>query len=236
MEGTIHIVAFNPRELWIDGKTVTKMVKTPPRDQWNGHLMTIYYEDGHEEEVHEPVLVEFIGKPDIHPELTPDTHDETSTPIEEESVLENYAERKQEYNDWQKLKEEVSTWRGIGYKSDSVAWALRTGNPVSLEVATKLTRFYTSSIDADSLRSALKDGTLKGSVPEVRTQKVRRWNKSLQEYEETTREQPVGHYEFDVRHLITMLDANYTRRTSGSSVIDKYLDKIISNTGKKGDE
>ena len=62
MEGIIHIVAIYPRELWIEGKDVKRMCKFPPMNEWNGTLMKIYYEDGHEDDINEPVLVEIIGQ------------------------------------------------------------------------------------------------------------------------------------------------------------------------------
>lgn len=133
-----------------------------------------------------------------------------------------------DYETWKVLREEISHWRHMGYKSDSVAWALRTGNHVSLEVAHRLSHLY-GSIDANRIKQALIDGDIQGVVPEMRTQKVTHWNRYTQQHEEKTREQPVGHYEFNTGSLILWLEANYTRRTSGSSMIDKYLAKIIAN-------
>ena len=60
MEGIIHIVAYQPRELWIEGNKVTRMQKIKPKHE--STILVVFYDDGNEEEIIEPILVEFIGQ------------------------------------------------------------------------------------------------------------------------------------------------------------------------------
>ena len=123
MEGTIHIVAINPRELWIDGKDVVKMEKTPPRYEWNGCQMRIVYADGHVDEVWEPVLVEFVNQK-AKPEVT-DIETETPPPpakdYENDKLMVVYEEiDRMEIAEREQQKREHPNWRSVQKKGNGV--------------------------------------------------------------------------------------------------------------------
>ena len=121
MEGTIHIVAINPRELWIDGKDVKRMCKFPPRYEWNGTLMKIYYEDGHEEDVNEPVLVEIIGQKPKGVEVETETPPPPAAEYENDKLMVVYEEIDRiETAEREQTKREHPNWRSVQKKGNGV--------------------------------------------------------------------------------------------------------------------
>ena len=121
MEGIIHIVAIYPRELWIEGKDVKRMCKFPPRNEWNGTLMKIYYEDGHEEDVDEPVLVEIIGQKPKGVEVETETPPPPAAEYENDKLMVVYEEiDRMETEEREQTKREHPNWRSVQKKGNGV--------------------------------------------------------------------------------------------------------------------
>ena len=121
MEGIIHIVAINPRELWIDGKDVKRMCKFPPRYEWNGTLMKIYYEDGHEEDINEPVVVEIIGQKPKGVEVETETPPPPAAEYENDKLMVVYEEIDlMETEEREQTKREHPNWRSVQKKGNGV--------------------------------------------------------------------------------------------------------------------
>ena len=121
MEGIIHIVAIYPRELWIEGKDVKRMCKFPPRNEWNGTLMKIYYEDGHEEDVNEPVLVEIIGQKPKGVEVETETPPPPAAEYENDKLMVVYEEiDRMETEEREQTKREHPNWRSVQKKGNGV--------------------------------------------------------------------------------------------------------------------
>ena len=121
MEGIIHIVAINPRELWIEGKDVKRICKFPPRYEWNGTLMKIYYEDGHEEDVNEPVLVEIIGQKPKGVEVETETPPPPAADYENDKLMVVYDEiDRMEIAEREQQKREHPNWRSVQKKGNGV--------------------------------------------------------------------------------------------------------------------
>ena len=121
MEGIIHIVAIYPRELWIEGKDVKRMCKFPPRNEWNGTLMKIYYEDGHEEDVNEPVVVEIIGQKPKGVEVETETPPPPASDYENDKLMVVYEEiDRMETEEREQTKREHPNWRSVQKKGNGV--------------------------------------------------------------------------------------------------------------------
>lgn len=121
MEGIIHIVAIYPRELWIEGKDVKRMCKFPPRNEWNGTLMKIYYEDGHEEDVNEPVLVEIIGQKPKGVEVETETPPPPAAEYENDKLMVVYEEiDRMETAEREQTRREHPNWRSVQKKGNGV--------------------------------------------------------------------------------------------------------------------
>ena len=121
MEGIIHIVAIYPRELWIEGKDVKRMCKFPPRNEWNGTLMKIYYEDGHEEDVNEPVVVEIIGQKPKGVEVEIETPPPPAADYENDKLMVVYEEiDRMEIAEREQQKREHPNWRSVQKKGNGV--------------------------------------------------------------------------------------------------------------------
>ena len=121
MEGIIHIVAIYPRELWIEGKDVKRMCKFPPRNEWNGTLMKIYYEDGHEEDVNEPVLVEIIGQKPKGVEVETETPPPPAAEYENDKLMVVYEEiDRMETEEREQTRREHPNWRSVQKKGNGV--------------------------------------------------------------------------------------------------------------------
>ena len=121
MEGIIHIVALYPRELWIEGKDVKRMCKFPPRNEWNGTLMKIYYEDGHEEDVNEPVVVEIIGQKPKGVEVETETPPPPAADYENDKLMVVYEEiDRMEIAEREQQKKEHPNWRSVQKKGNGV--------------------------------------------------------------------------------------------------------------------
>lgn len=121
MEGIIHIMAINPRELWIEGKDVKRMCKFPPRYEWNGTLMKIYYEDGHEEDVNEPVVVEIIGQKPKGVEVETETPPPPAADYENDKLMVVYEEiDRMEIAEREQQKREHPNWRSVQKKGNGV--------------------------------------------------------------------------------------------------------------------
>ena len=121
MEGIIHIVAIYPRELWIEGKDVKRMCKFPPRNEWNGTLMKIYYEDGHEEDVNEPVVVEIIGQKPKGVEVETETPPPPAADYENDKLMVVYEEiDRMEIAEREQQKREHPNWRSVQKKGNGV--------------------------------------------------------------------------------------------------------------------
>ena len=121
MEGIIHIVAIYPRELWIEGKDVKRMCKFPPRNEWNGTLMKIYYEDGHEEDVSEPVVVEIIGQKPKGVEVETETPPPPAADYENDKLMVVYEEiDRMEIAEREQQKREHPNWRSVQKKGNGV--------------------------------------------------------------------------------------------------------------------
>ncbi len=121
MEGIIHIVAIHPRELWIEGKDVKRMCKFPPRYEWNGTLMKIYYEDGHEEDVNEPVVVEIIGQKPKGVEVETETPPPPAADYENDKLMVVYEEiDRMEIAEREQQKREHPNWRSVQKKGNGV--------------------------------------------------------------------------------------------------------------------
>ena len=114
MEGIIHIVAIYPRELWIEGKDVKRMCKFPPRNEWNGTLMKIYYEDGHEDDINEPVLVEIIGQKPKGVKVETETTPPPAADYENDKLMVVYEEiDRMEIAEREQQKREHPNWRSV---------------------------------------------------------------------------------------------------------------------------
>lgn len=114
-------MAINPRELWIDGKDVKRMCKFPPRYEWNGTLMKIYYEDGHEEDVNEPVLVEIIGQKPKGVEVETETPPPPAAEYENDKLMVVYEEIDRiETAEREQTKREHPNWRSVQKKGNGV--------------------------------------------------------------------------------------------------------------------
>ena len=121
MEGIIHIVAIYPRELWIEGKDIKRMCKFPPRYEWNGTLMKIYYEDGHEEDVNEPVVVEIIGQKPKGVEVETETPPPPAADYENDKLMVVYEEiDRMEIAEREQQKREHPNWRSVQKKGNGV--------------------------------------------------------------------------------------------------------------------
>jgi hypothetical protein len=121
MEGIIHIVAIHPRELWIEGKDVKRMCKFPPRYEWNGTLMKIYYEDGHEEDVNEPVVVEIIGQKPKGVEVETETPPPPAADYENDKLMVVYEEiDRMEIAEREQQKREHPNRRSVQKKGNGV--------------------------------------------------------------------------------------------------------------------
>ena len=121
MEGIIHIVAIHPRELWIEGKDVKRMCKFPPRYEWNGTLMKIYYEDGHEEDVNEPVVVEIIGQKPKGVEVETETPPPPAADYENDKLMVVYEEiDRMEIAEREQQKRDHPNWRSVQKKGNGV--------------------------------------------------------------------------------------------------------------------
>ena len=121
MEGIIHIMAIHPRELWIEGKDVKRMCKFPPRNEWNGTLMEIYYEDGHEEDVCEPVVVEIIGQKPKGVEVETETPPPPAADYENDKLMVVYEEiDRMEIAEREQQKREHPNWRSVQKKGNGV--------------------------------------------------------------------------------------------------------------------
>ena len=121
MEGIIHIVAIYPRELWIEGKDVKRMCKFPPRNEWNGTLMKIYYEDGHEDDINEPVLVEIIGQKPKGVEVETETPPPPAADYENDKLMVVYEEiDRMETEEREQTKREHPNWRSVQKKGNGV--------------------------------------------------------------------------------------------------------------------
>ena len=121
MEGIIHIVAIYPRELWIEGKDVKRMCKFPPRNEWNGTLMKIYYEDGHEDDINEPVLVEIIGQKPKGVEVETETPPPPAADYENDKLMAVYEEiDRMEIAEREQQKREHPNWRSVQKKGNGV--------------------------------------------------------------------------------------------------------------------
>ena len=144
MYGIIHIVAHDPRELWIDGKDVIRMEKSRPKFEFDGSDLTISYEDGHEEHVQEPVFVEFINsekKPDIMDEE--ETEDTPPSGYENDSIMKVYNEmdsmeaadrdyEKMKHPSWNSVHKKGNATRFLsiakGHNIDTVGQLLKIGS------------------------------------------------------------------------------------------------------------
>lgn len=121
MEGIIHIVAIHPRELWIEGKDVKRMCKFPPMYEWNGTLMKIYYEDGHEEDVNEPVVVEIIGQKPKGVEVETETPPPPAADYENDKLMVVYEEiDRMEIAEREQQKREHPNRRSVQKKGNGV--------------------------------------------------------------------------------------------------------------------
>ena len=121
MEGIIHIVAIYPRELWIEGKDVKRMCKFPPRNEWNGTLMKIYYEDGHEDDINEPVLVEIIGQKPKGVEVETETPPPPAAYYENDKLMVVYEEiDRMEIAEREQQKREHPNWQFVQKKGNGV--------------------------------------------------------------------------------------------------------------------
>ena len=121
MEGIIHIVAIHPRELWIEGKDVKRMCKFPPRNEWNGTLMKIYYEDGNEEDICEPVVVEIIGQKPKGVEVETETPPPPAADYENDKLMVVYEEiDRMEIAEREQQKREHPNWRSVQKKGNGV--------------------------------------------------------------------------------------------------------------------
>ena len=121
MEGIIHIVAIYPRELWIEGKDVKRMCKFPPRNEWNGTLMKIYYEDGHEDDINEPVLVEIIGQKPKGVKVETETTPPPAADYENDKLMVVYEEiDRMEIAEREQQKREHPNWRSVQKKGNGV--------------------------------------------------------------------------------------------------------------------
>ena len=121
MDGIIHIVAINPRELWIEGKDVKRICKFPPRYEWNGTLMKIYYEDGHEEDINEPVVVEIIGQKPKGVEVETETPPPPAADYENDKLMVVYEEIDRiEIAEREQQKREHPNWRSVQKKGNGV--------------------------------------------------------------------------------------------------------------------
>ena len=121
MEGIIHIVAIYPRELWIEGKDVKRMCKFPPRNEWNGTLMKIYYEDGHEDDINEPVLVEIIGQKPKGVEVETETPPPPAADYENDKLMVVYEEiDRMEIAEREQQKREHPNWQFVQKKGNGV--------------------------------------------------------------------------------------------------------------------
>ena len=129
--------------------------------------------------------------------------------------------------DYQGLREEVETWRGVRYKDRGyVADALMNENAyLSLEKAKSFSAFY-GQITKEIIREALVNGEIEGHVPTMQTVEYERWSGNSKY--PATREQPVGKYEILVKSLVMWLEKNYKRQASKDSLVNKYLTKIVN--------
>ena len=114
-------MAIYPRELWIEGKDVKRMCKFPPRNEWNGTLMKIYYEDGHEEDVNEPVVVEIIGQKPKGVEVETETPPPPAAEYENDKLMVVYEEiDRMEIAEREQQKREHPNWRSVQKKGNGV--------------------------------------------------------------------------------------------------------------------
>lgn len=114
-------MAIYPRELWIEGKDVKRMCKFPPRNEWNGTLMKIYYEYGHEEDVNEPVLVEIIGQKPKGVEVETETPQPPAAEYENDKLMVVYEEiDRMETEEREQTKREHPNWRSVQKKGNGV--------------------------------------------------------------------------------------------------------------------
>ena len=114
-------MAINPRELWIEGKDVKRMCKFPPRYEWNGTLMKIYYEDGHEEDINEPVVVEIIGQKPKGVEVETETPPPPAADYENDKLMVVYEEiDRMEIAEREQQKREHPNWRSVQKKGNGV--------------------------------------------------------------------------------------------------------------------
>ena len=114
-------MAIYPRELWIEGKDVKRMCKFPPRNEWNGTLMKIYYEDGHEEDVNEPVVVEIIGQKPKGVEVETETPPPSAADYENDKLMVVYEEiDRMEIAEREQQKREHPNWRSVQKKGNGV--------------------------------------------------------------------------------------------------------------------
>ena len=114
-------MAIYPRELWIEGKDVKRMCKFPPRNEWNGTLMKIYYEDGHEEDVNEPVLVEIIGQKPKGVEVETETPPPPAAEYENDKLMVVYEEiDRMETAEREQTRREHPNWRSVQKKGNGV--------------------------------------------------------------------------------------------------------------------
>ena len=114
-------MAIYPRELWIEGKDVKRMCKFPPRNEWNGTLMKIYYEDGHEEDVNEPVVVEIIGQKPKGVEVETETPPPPASDYENDKLMVVYEEiDRMETEEREQTKREHPNWRSVQKKGNGV--------------------------------------------------------------------------------------------------------------------
>ena len=114
-------MAIYPRELWIEGKDVKRMCKFPPRNEWNGTLMKIYYEDGHEEDVNEPVVVEIIGQKPKGVEVETETPPPPAADYENDKLMVVYEEiDRMEIAEREQQKREHPKWRSVQKKGNGV--------------------------------------------------------------------------------------------------------------------
>jgi len=94
---------------------------------------------------------------------------------------------------------------------------------LTLEQAKDYSKMY-GRITTDRLRKALEDGSVKGAVPEKREIEVSD-GCGTGKY---TRQQCIGHYEFDVKSLTEWLERVGIRRV-GVPEVTECLDRILSN-------
>ena len=114
-------MAIYPRELWIEGKDVKRMCKFPPRNEWNGTLMKIYYEDGHEDDINEPVLVEIIGQKPKCVEVETETPPPSAADYENDKLMVVYEEiDRMEIAEREQQKREHPNWRSVQKKGNGV--------------------------------------------------------------------------------------------------------------------